>query len=87
MYKRQVPDSAACNEAVSLIKKKGFNGLSGFVNGVLRNIVRNKNAVKYPDEQSNPIDYLSVKYSYPKWIIEYWLKELNFEKVRAMRCV
>lgn len=84
MYMDKVPDSAACNEAVLLIKKKGFNGLSGFVNGVLRNIVRNKNSVKYPDERSNPIDYLSIKYSYPKWIIEYWLKELDFEKVKAM---
>ncbi len=86
IYMDKIPDSAACNEAVSLIKKKGFQGLSGFVNGVLRNIVRNKNSIKYPDEEKDPIGFLSVRYSYPKWIIEYWLNEFDFDKVRAM-CV
>ena len=37
LYMDQVPDSAACNEAVKLAKKRGFSRLSGFVNGVLRN--------------------------------------------------
>lgn len=32
-YMDRVPDSAACNEAVRLAKKRGFSGLSGFVNG------------------------------------------------------
>jgi len=35
-YMIQVPDSAVCNEAVKLVKSKGFANLSGFVNGVLR---------------------------------------------------
>ena len=38
MYLESVPDSAACNEAVKLVKKRGLQGLSGFVNGVLRKI-------------------------------------------------
>ncbi|MGI6055209.1 MAG: transcription antitermination factor NusB, partial [Clostridium sp.] len=38
-YMDRVPDSAVCNEAVRLAKKRGFQGLSGFVNGVLRAIV------------------------------------------------
>ena len=42
MYMDSVPDRAACNEMVSLAKKHGFGNLSGFVNGVLRNISRNK---------------------------------------------
>lgn len=40
-YMDSVPDSAVCNEAVKLAKRKGFGSLSGFVNGVLRNISRN----------------------------------------------
>ena len=42
IYMENVPDSAACNEAVKLAAKRGFTGLKGFVNGVLRNISRNK---------------------------------------------
>lgn len=39
-YMDSVPASATCNEMVKLAKKKKFSGLSGFVNGVLRNIAR-----------------------------------------------
>ena len=42
-----VPDSAACNEAVNLAGKRGFRNLKGFVNGVLRNIARNKENIAY----------------------------------------
>lgn len=72
-YMDNVPDSAACNEAVKLAVKKGFGSLRGFVNGVLRNIARNLEQVKYPDEQT--AEYLSVKWSMPLWIVEMWLKD------------
>ena len=39
-YMDSVPDSAACNEAVKLAVKKGFHNLRGFVNGVLRAVIR-----------------------------------------------
>jgi len=42
MYLDKVPDSAVCNEAVKLAAKRGFSTLKGFVNGVLRNISREK---------------------------------------------
>ena len=48
-----VPDSAACNEAVKLAQKKGFYNLKGFVNGVLRTISREKDAVVYPDRNTD----------------------------------
>ena len=44
-YMDSVPDSAACNEAVKLARKSGFSTLSGFVNGVLRNIARNSGSI------------------------------------------
>lgn len=84
MYMDKVPDSAACNEAVELCKKRGFGNLSGFVNGVLRNIARNKNNIKYPDFNEKPLEYLSVKYSYPMWILEYWKKEFSVEQLEKI---
>ena len=48
MFMDAVPDSAACNEAVKLAQKHKFAGLKGFVNGVLRNISRNKEKIEYP---------------------------------------
>lgn len=70
-YMDSVPDSATCNEAVKLARKKGFSSLSGFVNGVLRNISRNP-AVGLPNKESNPVQYYSVMYSMPEWIVELW---------------
>ena len=52
-----------CNEAVKLAAKRGFTGLKGFVNGVLRNIARNKDNITYPDRNKDIEQYLSVKYS------------------------
>lgn len=76
LYMDAVPDAAACNEAVKLTQKKGFATLKGFVNGVLRNIVRNKETITYPS--------LSVKYSMPEWIVDLWTKQLGIEKTELI---
>ena len=52
LYMEQIPDSAACNEAVKLAVKRKFINLKGFVNGVLRTISREKDNIKYPDRSN-----------------------------------
>ncbi len=85
MFMDQVPDSAACNEAVKLASKHKFDGLKGFVNGVLRNISRNKENIKYPDKNINDgITYLSVFYSTPEWLCKMWVKEYGFERTEGI---
>jgi 16S rRNA (cytosine967-C5)-methyltransferase len=85
MFMDSVPDSAACNEAVKLASKHKFVNLKGFVNGVLRNISRNKDSIAYPDKEKNGgADYLSVVYSMPLWICEKWLERFGFEKTENM---
>ena len=69
-YMDAVPDSAACNEAVKLAQKKGFQTLKGFVNGVLRNLSRQKTEIGLPDETKEPVKAFSVKYSVPEWLVE-----------------
>lgn len=83
-YMDSVPDSAACNEAVKLARKKGFSSLSGFVNGVLRNISRNLESISYPDEEKNPIEALSIRYSMPEWIVEDWIKDYGSKQTKAV---
>ncbi|NLM14113.1 MAG: 16S rRNA (cytosine(967)-C(5))-methyltransferase RsmB [Epulopiscium sp.] len=84
LFMSKVPVSAACNEAVKIAKKRGLDGLSGFVNGVLRNIARNINNISYPDRSKNPVEYLCVKYSYPKWVVKYWLKYYSVDFVEEL---
>lgn len=69
LYMDAVPDAAACNETVKLAQKKGFATLKGFVNGVLRNIARDKENIVYTS--------LSVKYSMPEWIVNLWTAQLG----------
>ena len=70
LFMDRVPKEAVCNESVKLAKKKGFVNLSGFVNGVLRNIVRNLDHISYPDEKQDRILAFSIRYSMPQWIVK-----------------
>lgn len=79
-----VPDSAACNESVKLAKKHGFAGLSGFVNGVLRTIAREKERISYPDTGKNPVQAYSVLTSTPEWLVEKLIKDYGYEKAQRI---
>lgn len=83
LFMDSVPDSAACNEAVKLAAKHKFVNLKGFVNGVLRNISRNKDSLEYPSKEADGgADYLSVYYSMPEWICKLWLDRFGFDKTQ-----
>lgn len=83
-YMDSVPDSASINEAVKLAKKKKFQGLSGFVNGVLRKISASKDSIEFPVKDKGESYYLSIKYSCPEWICEHFINEIGFEKTEAV---
>lgn len=83
-YMDSVPDAAVCNEAVKLAKKRGFSTLSGFVNGVLRAVVRGRNDITYPDREKQPVEALSVLYSMPEWIVERWTAEYGMTETERI---
>lgn len=78
-----VPDSAVVNEAVKLAEKKHFYNLKGFVNGVLRTIVREKDHLPMPKE-NNTTQYLSVKYSMPEFLVEEFVSQYGKETAETM---
>lgn len=84
LYMDQVPDSAAINEAVNLAGKRGFKNLKGFVNGVLRNISRQKDKITFPapskKDKKSQITSLSVTYSMPEFICDLFLKNYGYDK-------
>ncbi len=83
-YMDRSPDFAICNEAVKIAKKRGFKNLSGFINGILRNIIRSPEKVIFPDEQKNRDLYLSVKYSAPQWMVKQFIKQYDYPTAKAM---
>lgn len=83
MYMDQVPDSAACNEAVKLACTNHLIPLKGFVNGVLRNVVRFYEDTPYP-KAKDEVRHLSVWYSMPEWIVTRFIDQYGFEKTEAI---
>ncbi len=79
-YMDKIPTSAAVNEAVKIMKSSKFSRNSGFVNGVLRSVLRT--AVTPPKGDS--IEDLSIKYSCPEWIVESFLTDYGLEDTKAL---
>mgnify|MGYP000853087705 CR=1 FL=1 len=73
LYLDRVPPRAAVNEAVKLARLFGHEGVVKFTNGVLRQIVRQRESIIYPSEASDLVEHIGVKYSFPSWIVEEWL--------------
>lgn len=82
MYFMDVPDSAACNEAVKLAGARGYGSLKGFVNGVLRTAAKKKNEIPLPEKGT--AEYLSVAYSHPLWLVRMWVAYYGYEETEAI---
>ncbi|MDO4743041.1 MAG: 16S rRNA (cytosine(967)-C(5))-methyltransferase RsmB [bacterium] len=76
-YMDKVPESAAINESVKLVKMSHKAFLSGFVNAVLRNAQRQKGPVLPKDDGS--ANALSVIYSCPEWIVQRLIDDYGYD--------
>ncbi|RDY28673.1 16S rRNA (cytosine(967)-C(5))-methyltransferase RsmB [Romboutsia weinsteinii] len=72
-----VSDYAAVNETVNLVKKFDKKS-SGFVNAILRNVIRQKETISNVDIDDK-IMYLSTKYSYKPWMMKNWINSFGIE--------
>ncbi len=70
---------AVTKNAVELTKKLGKSGASGFVNAFLRKFISTK--IQLPNDK---IDYLSIKYSYPKFAVEELVKTHGYERTESI---
>lgn len=84
IYFLNVPDRAAVDEAVRLTAKMGCAPLKGFVNGVLRGMLRSGDGIVLPNRKENPCRYLSVRYSMPEPILKRWMSRYGEEKTEKM---
>ena len=64
----RIPESAATNLCVQLCSENGMPGLKGVCNGILRNLIRKKDELVFPDPEKDPEEAASVRYSVPVWI-------------------
>ncbi|HKM42540.1 MAG TPA: transcription antitermination factor NusB, partial [Limnochordia bacterium] len=84
LYLDRVPARAAVNEAVNVARIFAHEGVAKFTNGLLRQIVRERGSISYPDWQTDRTLHLGLKYSFPSWIIEHWLDWLGEEETVAL---
>ena len=68
LFMDKIPHSAAVNEAVEMVKRWGRPKAAGMVNAILRKFVTNwMDMPALP--QGSTADFLSVRYSHPKWLV------------------
>ena len=70
-------ENIVVNESVQYIKDKGNIRASKFVNAVLRNTLRSKDSLIEKMSELPQDEFLSVKYSYPKELINLWKKQFG----------
>lgn len=84
-YSERIPASAAVNTTVELAKANGLAGLTGFVNGLLRQYIRaseqGKEVLQLPE---NPVERLGILYSFPDWIIKVWLEQFGTQETQQL---
>lgn len=84
LFMDRVPDSAAINETVQAVKDAGQpKWLTGFINGVLRNIARDREALPDPRKMDEKRFPLAALLSHPQWLLGRW--EKRYGRERAIR--
>ncbi len=82
LFLDKVPDRAAVNESVELAKRNKRGQAAGLVNAVLRKVSLNKDTLP-PIPRRDEAQYLSVRYSHPKWLVKRLLTLLGREEAEA----
>lgn len=75
-----IPAAVAVNESVETASKAGFGRLTGVVNAVLRRIASQGLCLPPINDKAG---YLSVKYSYPKYLVEALIRDYGFDEAVA----
>ncbi len=74
MYLDRVPSHAIVNEAVEIAKKHGHKGIVSMINGILRNIIRNKDNLMLIDNMKE-YEKIAIELSHPEWIVKRYIDD------------
>ena len=82
LFMNSVPNYAAVNESVALARRFA-RGMDGFINGVLRNFIRNMDSASEIDVKGQ-LEYLSIRYSCQLKLVEELVSMLGFEHAKVL---
>jgi 16S rRNA (cytosine967-C5)-methyltransferase len=83
MYLDRIPESAAVNESVNLAKQL-IPRVSGLVNAVLRNYLRHKDTITFPDPVAAPAASIAARHSHPAWLVKLWFSQLGEQETELL---
>ena len=84
LFLNKIPTRAAVSQSVELVKRHCKNPrAAGMANGILRNLARHLDNLPTLD-RSDPLEYLSLLYSHPKWLVEALAQRLPEEELEAL---
>lgn len=81
VFMDKIPDSAAVNEAVKLIKDSRYFRSAGYVNAVLRKVADSKDRLDYPKDELNNF---SVYCSLPLWLAKRWVSSYGMDEAKRL---
>jgi len=71
--------AAAVSTSVDLARKRGHAGLARLVNAVLRRVPPDLASVSFPDAERQPVEYLRLRWSLPRWMVRLWVEQFGLE--------
>jgi 16S rRNA (cytosine967-C5)-methyltransferase len=83
IYLDRIPESAAVNESVNLAKQL-LPRASGLINAVLRNYLRHKDTITFPDPVAAPAASIAARHSHPAWLVKLWFSQLGEEETERL---
>ncbi len=83
-YMDRVPERAAVAETVEAIKNAGVPNAAPFVNAILRRVAKKSDYFPKPDKEKSPVEYYSMHYAHPSWMVERWHKLIPLEKLEYL---
>lgn len=82
-YLDRIPESAAVNETVNLAKL-ALPRAGGLINAVLRNYLRHKETITFPDPVAAPAASVAARHSHPAWLVKLWFSQLGEQETELL---
>ncbi|HYH80551.1 MAG TPA: 16S rRNA (cytosine(967)-C(5))-methyltransferase RsmB [Longimicrobium sp.] len=79
-----VPPYAAVSQSVELARLAGAGRVAGLVNGVLQNLQRRGEGIRFPDFDRFPAEHLAAWGSHPRWLVERWVDRWGPDAAAAL---
>jgi 16S rRNA (cytosine967-C5)-methyltransferase len=80
----RIPNHAAVNASCELTRIFAPNYLTRFVNGILRQAIRSKGSIQWPDESKNRVKAISIQYAHPEWLVKRWINHWGIDHTKAL---